>query len=330
MKNKHIIKNSFINIRHVPENFDYNDLSHFKSDLYSINKDIHIKIVCNARVIQRYVYKNGLIQNDYVHTHGVNLKTKIIAFLKPLFNIVEYTIPEGVWVLDTWSKGYFHFLTDLLPRCLTAKEYWENYPILLPSYYLDLNYIKETLQIFPFKIFEFGIYSSFKVKDLIMTSRLRSCAFDPDQIKLVRNFFRMNDEFNLKKDELIYISRKLSSRRKVLNEEELKNFLESKGFKIIIAEKFSFEEQRRLMSKSKLVISNHGAGLTNMLFMPDNSIVVELKANVSTINNCYFNLARALDHKYYYTLNKANSKDVQKADIYVDIKKLDQLLNDLL
>ena len=93
-------------------------------------------------------------------------------------------------------------------------------------------------------------------------------------------------------------------------------------------EEMTLYEQISLISKTSILISNHGAGLTNMIFMSE-GIVIELKSDADNINNCFFNLADSLDLKYFYTLNKGDSKDVQKANIYADINKLDTLLRSI-
>src|SRR5688500_19312228 len=54
----------------------------------------------------------------------------------------------------------------------------------------------------------------------------------------------------------------------------------------------SFEEQVKLLSRARYVVSNHGAGLTNMLFMRDDTKVLELRHRSDYINNCYFILDR--------------------------------------
>ena len=52
--------------------------------------------------------------------------------------------------------------------------------------------------------------------------------------------------------------------------------------------------------RARYIVSNHGAGLTNMLFMKDGGSVLELRHVSDCINNCYFTLASALDLKYFY------------------------------
>ena len=56
------------------------------------------------------------------------------------------------------------------------------------------------------------------------------------------------------------------------------------------------------MSRARYVVSNHGAGLTNMLFMKDGARVLELRHVSDYVNNCYFILASALQFDYLYQL----------------------------
>ena len=53
----------------------------------------------------------------------------------------------------------------------------------------------------------------------------------------------------------------------------------SKGFRVIQASKLSLREQIRLFSRATILVSAHGAGLANLLFMKRNSIVIEMHCN---------------------------------------------------
>jgi capsular polysaccharide biosynthesis protein len=101
------------------------------------------------------------------------------------------------------------------------------------------------------------------------------------------------------------------------------------GFEIIYAEKLSLKDQISLMSETRTVVSLHGAALTNMIFLPENSEVIELRNFGDSKTNCYFNLANALGLKYYYTLNKGNSADSITADFTIDLKALENVIRQL-
>lgn len=236
----------------------------------------------------------------------------------------------GVWVLDNLSKSYFCWLTDTLPRLIVAESYNKSVPVLLPEEYLTTEYINESIEIFQYKVITYSYREKLKVKELIVPSHLEPCGFDADYIKAVRTRFNNYDGFTQYRFRKVYISRSLICRRKVLNERMLVELLEHYGIECFHMEALSFREQRQLMSETGLLISNHGAGLTNMLFMPAYSVIMELKANAGNVNNCFFNLARALDHAYYYTINEGDDDDVQKANIHVDLQKLEDLLDEMI
>ena len=103
------------------------------------------------------------------------------------------------------------------------------------------------------------------------------------------------------------------------------DFLVKKEFITVIMEYLSFSEQRKLMAETNVLPSNHGAGLTNMLFMKENSTIIELKSDAEDINNCFFNLARDLEHRYFYSINSSKDKRVQRANIQVDFKALNDI-----
>ena len=85
-----------------------------------------------------------------------------------------------------------------------------------------------------------------------------------------------------------------------------------------------FWDQINISNKAKVLISQHGASLTNMLFMSPNSTVLELKASNDRTNHCYFSLASALGLNYFYQFNNVDNykTTVQDSNITVDINEL--------
>ena len=86
----------------------------------------------------------------------------------------------------------------------------------------------------------------------------------------------LNEKFIPKHKEIklpqkIYIDRKDSKSnhrhlRKIINEEEVKNYLIKKGFSIIVLSELSFLDQINLFSNAKQIIGLHGAGFANLVF----------------------------------------------------------------
>jgi capsular polysaccharide biosynthesis protein len=123
----------------------------------------------------------------------------------------------------------------------------------------------------------------------------------------------------------LYITRKSARRRKITNEQNLLDEMNISGFEQVKLEDLAWAEQIKLFSETKVVVSNHGAGLSNIMFMKAGTIVIELKA----LNNdywCFFSLARVCNLKYEYILCQATGSDHRNADINVDVDTLIQKL----
>ena len=127
----------------------------------------------------------------------------------------------------------------------------------------------------------------------------------------------------------IYISRAGQVLRFVENENEVLALLEKYGFKKIIAEKFSYDEQIAICSKAKYLLSPHGAGLTNLLFMKENSSVLEL-ASAPSSQKYYYKLASMLNINYFYQEcemgESSKVKDFHHASLLVNLEKLEKNL----
>lgn len=62
----------------------------------------------------------------------------------------------------------------------------------------------------------------------------------------------------------------------------------------------SLAEQMQMLSGCRLLVGLHGAGLTNMLWMPQGSQAIEVRRCNDSHNNSYFTMANALSHSYSY------------------------------
>ena len=89
----------------------------------------------------------------------------------------------------------------------------------------------------------------------------------------------------------IFIRRRSQKNRLIVNEEEVLQVFLSYQFEIVSFEDLSFEDQISLMSKVCVLAGVHGAGLTNMLFMPLNSVVFELTTKIDGENYYYYALS---------------------------------------
>ena len=234
----------------------------------------------------------------------------------------------AVWITDDWSSAYFHWLTDALTRLFTVRDRLDTSVLLLPYQHQALKFVRPSLEPFGVPKIEFIKPNEvFFCKRLVVpTQTAPSGHYHEETIravgKLLSDFYANTPSVRL--GDRVYISRSRAQKRKILNEEKVVNILRELAFEIIYAEDVSFEQQVKIASAARYLISNHGAGLTNMLFMRPGSSVLELRHNTDRINNCYFTLASALDHKYFYqTCAPENpGEDAHTANLLVDVATL--------
>jgi len=105
----------------------------------------------------------------------------------------------------------------------------------------------------------------------------------------------------------IYISRRQAAERRVRNEEALVDRLCSLGFTRYDLEDLSPAQQIRLFQEAELVVGPHGAGLANLLFATD-ATVLELQPS-TTIATHFYLLCKRLGHSYHYLTHSAAAID---------------------
>lgn len=241
---------------------------------------------------------------------------------------------EALWITNYWSTGYFHWLTDALTRLFVVQDRLPDSLLMLPGKYAEYDFVAPTLYAFGVTRINF-IYDHEKVelRSLLMPSHTAPPGhFKGEAIRGVRNVLLSAYGDSSADGERIYISRRRATKRRIANEDELIPVLNNFGFQIICAEELSFAEQVRVCSRARYIVSNHGAGLTNTLFMKEGGSVLELRHQADCINNCYFTMSSALDLNYFYQTcaPQEPALDPHEADLMVNPNELEKNLRLLL
>ncbi|PZX56664.1 glycosyltransferase family 61 protein [Algoriphagus chordae] len=313
--------------RKPPANLRKEDEKLF-SDAYEANFSIEtIRHLKNTLVLQDTVFSLSRLRFYSSHTHVHSLG------ILPLGKRAVYCmtkkwkrIPHAIWITDEWSANYFHWITDCLPRLWIGLNREISDQVILPDSYQHLPFVCQSLALLNINPIYYQSNENLLVEDLVLTPRTATFPnFNQDLVQNTRNKLQISP--SIEPFRRVYVSRKFAPKRKIHNEESVESMLAEYGFEVIYAEDLSFQEQIRLMSETKILVSLHGAALTNMIFLPEESKVVELRNQGDSISQCYFNLANALDLPYYYTLNQGDSKDSIMSDFTVDIEALKKLLD---
>lgn len=239
---------------------------------------------------------------------------------------------------NTWSLGYGHWMSDIIPRLFILKDQLDQFKIVLPQEY-DSSWRLQTLV--PFKINESNIEylktssNLYKIPKLTIVAHVGiTCIVNDDILQEIRQFYwqyyglkSTNRSISHRK---IYVSRSKCSRRFVVNEDEVCSLLESLDFEILHFQDYSFEEQVKISSETQIMVGLTGSGLNNMMFMPSNSHVLEFKMCEDYHNLHYFGFASGLNLNYWYLVCDTIGLDRFTADFIVDINKLKSILLEII
>jgi capsular polysaccharide biosynthesis protein len=241
---------------------------------------------------------------------------------------------EALWITDYWSTGYFHWLTDVLTRLFVVRDRAREMLLVLPGKYEASEHVQSSLRAFGVTNVDFiGTNEVVECHRLLMPSHTApSGHFNQEAIRGVREMLLSAYGDAGDHQEKIYISRAKAGRRRIINEDDVTSVLRDFGFETIRGEELSFEQQVQIFSRARYIVSNHGAGLTNMLFMKERGSVLELRHQTDCINNCYFTLSSALALNYFYQTCAPHdpSADPHDANLVVDADQLKKNLRLLL
>ena len=128
-------------------------------------------------------------------------------------------------------------------------------------------------------------------------------------------------------NKILYLSRGLTDRRKVDNDAEIRDLIKKKGGKTLILEKMSWVEQLGYFQNCEILISPHGAGLTNMIFCLKKVKIIEFRHNLSNTQNMYFSMSSILKLDYFYIKCQGKDIDPHTSNINVPLGELNSLLD---
>lgn len=304
--------------RPLPENCAPEDIELFRTNVqrsWPIYYDTFSSVTINYELFVKHdkrkilpISFGDIWQNDKYNTPLYLLKNGIKDTLRSMVRIDEL-----LWFLDQFSTGgYYHWLTEILPRLWIANEI-QKIPMEIPTYFPAYFFTKWNFGEVLLKPFKREYYK-YKPSELLKVKKLHFISqpggplnFQPEPLKCANKVlldYYYKSDFTWVFDK-VYISRNRGNKRLLLNEESILPILKRNGYKIIHTEQLSIADQINIFSRVKSLISIHGAGLTNMVFMPEGSKILEIRNPLPDhMNNCFLSLADTMGHNYYYCLAK--------------------------
>ena len=232
-------------------------------------------------------------------------------------------------------RNYWHWMADCLTQ-FEGLEYYQQQTGVKPTLIVDHHFPKwkqESLMLLGYHPDQCLRWdrSRLKVKRLVVPSFRRQLRYvSPTACRWLRQRILSNLPQDKSFAPKVYISRPESAGRHVINEDEVLQALAPWGFKAYTLEQMSFADQVRLFSQAEMVVAPHGAGLANIVFA-ENLSVIELYG--SLIAPVYLVLANALGFDYGCLTSGQNESDQHSekySAIRVNIPNLRDLVAEML
>ena len=236
------------------------------------------------------------------------------------------------------NNMYFHWMFDVLPRLDLLDRSGTGQAAIdgfLVSHHLPFQ--QETLAqlgIPAAKILTPEQYPHVRATRLLVPSFPGNPAWMPQWVCqwLQRQF--LADDLAPTAPTRLYISRRETANRRLINEAAIVTLLESLGFQCVTLESRSVKEQAALLATAEVVISVHGGGLTNLVFCRPGTIVIEIFPPYF-VYPCYWLVSNLVGLKYFYLIGSAAvGESVDRllypnprlADVFVDLGDLQAVL----
>lgn len=286
----------------------------------------------------RSVYKNVIV---FLKVYIISISSLLIRRRVKLRNDNIYGVVHSIW-----TAGYYHWITECLPRVLVLKEAFPDAILLLPRGRYE-NY-SDSLKALGVNKVDFYPSNSNVILD---SPVLTECAprfgtSHPAILCKIRDVVAAHTDSNIDitADKIVYVSRAKSRGRFILNESVLVDSLQKLGVESVHFEDLDFFEQVRLMRHCRCLISIHGAALTNMIFMPAGGFVLEIVPEKRGLfdfsyvrrslkhDGCYVRLASALGHIHMALAGKPDGRFYSRthmSNLSVDVKQICEVINKL-
>jgi len=329
--------------RELPANYQNGDSKLFDVGEHFLIPPLKLLYFERVRIFEDgSLFENGKLIKETIRDPGMLKIYSCFEMTKRNFLYKKISLGDGPWitVLDHWLAEYYHWFMEAVPRLIFLLENNSGAKLILSERCRGVSYIEETIKRLKVKEVNFLPRKSYADVETLMTSTYMgpSDFHREEYLRRVRALFN-ND---VHQDRKVYISRGKARYRKVVNEADVIDLLKEFGFEIIYAEELDFKKQVELFSRTSHLITNHGAGLSNIVFMGKGARVMEFrkssygfygdskKRETSKFYNTYYHMCLALGLDYYYMScdSPEPEQSCHYADITVNVETLkDELKN---
>jgi len=271
-------------------------------------------------------FKGNVFDTEKIYLHG-GCKGRTTFMLNKGTKIRTY--PEVINLSHLWGHNFYHLVGEMLPRMFQVRDFIAanpHIPILLKTG-TRADKLFQLLKITePPPIIFIGVDETVYVEKVYFPLKV-ACGksshavweefrqfFFKESVPSIIDSVRPTNVTDLK----IVVARRLASRR-IVGFDDLVASLEKKfPGKVVV---FNGNEGQKgsvdIFSGASIYVASHGAGLTNMAFMPYNAVVLELLPD-QYHNHCFGHMASALQLQYHMIVGSGK----KRTELTVDLKKV--------
>jgi capsular polysaccharide biosynthesis protein len=273
------------------------------------------------------VFKDGQIVPESVHIFHSLKPNRGTFYKKMILGRVRPVHARCFVVHNPYHLNYYHWMTEVMPRLFSIREWIRDRVMLMGDEsrvwqmeylrYFDfagvvhvgrLELARADNVIVPQPLSPFPIHNEAAVREMANWLKDRAGSED-DRYRDFRNLF---------------IVRELGKWRNLINQDEVRSLLERYDFKAVSLESLSVSDQIALFRNVRNLVSVHGAGMANMIYMEPGGSVVDL-INEHHRDASFYNLADVCGHRQVVLQCATEGSIHRKAAIYdmsADLEKL--------
>ena len=315
----------------------------YNNDFYQVysilNGRVYTDQVENLAIINE---KNILDNISYQQQNGNFNKSNTNKVLRIGTPRIKKKIKSNLLILSQGGSGidnYFHWLFDILPKIKICSEIYDInkidyfYLTKLKKFQKD---ILDLLGLKNIKIIDSNIYRHVQAKKIIAVDHpWHQNGLILEEVNKMPKWiiFWLRETFLPKAEDFqacnkIFIDRTESkfNRCKIINDDEVFYYLETKGFKKYKVGQLSFQKQIHLFKNAKVVIGPHGAAFANLIFCSPKTKIIEIKPQKHP-NYLHKKISEHLNLDYNLIETPTIEKKFRnEGDIIIDLDNLKKIL----
>lgn len=235
----------------------------------------------------------------------VNYETKEVAFLSPISSTQK--VSSAIFVGS--HSNYFHFVYECLTRLIYLQQIPDAPKKIIVSADLPGTLVDLLEKFFDLQCIFAGYYQEIIVEDLWLGYTVEQPGMMKidgrmETFKSIRNQIRksLERDDSITPNLNIFVRRPFKSTRPLQNRSLLIAIAILNGFKVISPEKLDITQQIMVFENANRIIGEEGAALTNLLFVNENTKVLELQEPIMHSKNLFRDYSMIKPDNYFLAI----------------------------